>query len=69
MVKILYCIEERTVSVYHSSRSGDVVSDFLKEYQGVVQTDGYIGYDFLDSKKHITHLGCMAHACRKFVAA
>ncbi len=54
---------------YHPSRSGDVASDFLKEYQGVVQTDGYFGYDFLDSKEHITHLGCMAHARRKFVAA
>ncbi len=51
---------------YHASRSGDVPRAFLKNYQGVVVTDGYKGYDFLDSVESIVHAGCWAHARRKF---
>lgn len=53
---------------YHQSRAGDVAADFLDGYQGVVQSDGYSGYDFLDKKEGIAHIGCWAHARRKFVA-
>ena len=52
---------------YHPSRSGKVAADFLCDFQGYVQTDGYSGYDFLDQKKGIHHLGCLAHARRKFM--
>ena len=57
--------------VYHyaPSRSGDVAGSILKGYKGVVQTDGYAGYDFLDSLRDITHIGCWAHARRKFMEA
>jgi len=51
---------------YHPSRSGDVASMFLNGYQGIVQTDGYVGYDFLDTQKEICHVGCWVHARRKF---
>jgi transposase len=51
---------------YHPSRSGDAASVFLKDYKGIVQTDGYGGYDFLDGKKDIVHVGCWVHARRKF---
>ena len=51
---------------YHPSRSGDVASLFLTGYEGYVQTDGYSGYDFLDSRQGIVHIGCWAHARRKF---
>jgi transposase len=54
---------------YHQTRVGDVAATFLDGYQGVVQTDGYVGYDFLDHKKEITHIGCWAHARRYFVDA
>jgi len=27
-----------------------------------VQTDGYVGYDFLDHEKEIHHVGCWVHA-------
>lgn len=54
---------------YHPTRSGDVASAFLREYQGIVQTDGYVGYDFLDTVKGIKHLGCWAHVRRKFMDA
>ncbi len=51
---------------YHPTRSGDVASLFLNGYKGVVQTDGYVGYDFLDTQKEIRHVGCWVHARRKF---
>jgi len=51
---------------YHASRSGDVAAAFLKDYKGIVQTDGYGGYNFLDDKKDILHVGCWVHARRKF---
>jgi len=51
---------------YHPTRSGDVASIFLYGYQGIVQTDGYIGYDFLDKKKGILYVGCWLHARRTF---
>ncbi len=31
-----------------------------------MQTDGYGGYNFLDEKKDVHHIGCWAHARRKF---
>lgn len=52
---------------YHQTRSGDVAKLFLDGYQGVVQTDGYKGYDFLDQKSDVIHVGCWAHARRKFM--
>jgi transposase len=51
---------------YHASRSGDAARKFLEDYQGVVQTDVFKGYDFLDSMVGIIHLGCWTHARRKF---
>ena len=54
---------------YHSTRSGDVASSFLKNYAGAVQSDGFSGYDFLDSNTSILHIGCWAHARRKFMDA
>ena len=51
---------------YHPTRSGDVASAFLKNYKGIVQTDGYNGYNFLEGKKDILHVGCWVHARRKF---
>jgi len=52
---------------YHPTRAGDVAAEFLQEYTGVVQTDGYSGYEFLDDKSGISHMGCWAHARRKFM--
>ena len=52
---------------YHPTRSGDVAKLFLDGYQGTVQTDGYKGYDFLDTRQDVLHVGCWAHARRKFM--
>jgi len=60
---------ERPVLIYqyHPTRAGSVVAAFLGDFQGYVQTDGYSGYDFLDRTKGICHIGCLAHARRKFM--
>jgi transposase len=54
------------VYIYDESRSGSVASEFLGDFQGYVQTDGFSGYDFLDIREGIIHAGCWAHARRKF---
>ncbi|MFC1746474.1 IS66 family transposase [Candidatus Riflebacteria bacterium] len=51
---------------YHQSRGSDVVKNLLQGYEGLVMSDGYAAYDFLDDVPGIIHLGCMAHARRKF---
>ena len=51
---------------YHPTRSGDVASKFLNGYQGIVQTDGYAGYNFLDTRIGIIHIACWVHSRRKF---
>lgn len=51
---------------YHPTRSGDAAKAFLKNYKGHVQTDAYVGYDFLDELEGVTHLGCLAHLRRNF---
>ena len=52
---------------YHPSRGSKVASGFLGDFKGYVQTDGYQGYDFLDLRKEVRHVGCWAHARRKFM--
>lgn len=52
---------------YHPSRSGEVAKKYLDGYKGYIQTDGYAGYDFLDDLPGIVHVGCWAHARRKFM--
>lgn len=51
---------------YHETRSGSVAKEFLRDFTGYVQSDGYSGYDFLDHETEIRHIGCWAHARRKF---
>ena len=53
--------------LYDPSRNGKVAKDFLGDYHGYVQTDGYGGYNFLDTQAGIVHIGCWAHIRRKFV--
>jgi transposase len=54
---------------YHASRSKDIPVQKLQNYTGYLQTDGYSGYNEAGNKKDITHVGCFAHARRKFVEA
>jgi len=54
---------------YHSSRSAGVVNELLGDYQGYLQSDDYVGYHKIGKTEGVTHLGCMAHARRKFIEA
>ncbi|MGF1728462.1 IS66 family transposase [Photobacterium kasasachensis] len=51
---------------YQNSRARACPAAFLGEYGGYLQTDGYQAYDGLTQVKH---LGCLAHARRKFMDA
>jgi len=55
---------------YHPTRSAYHARDFLEGYRGFLQTDGYEGYDAaVRELSGITHVGCFAHARRKFFEA
>lgn len=51
---------------YNDSRGGAVVNNTLSNYQGLLQTDGYSGYNELRHKDGVINLGCWAHCRRKF---
>jgi transposase len=52
---------------YDPSRGSVVPTEFLLDYKGTVQTDGYSAYGFLDYLPNITHIVCWAHARRYFI--
>ncbi len=51
---------------YSPTRSGKVARQLLDGFEGYLQTDGYKGYDGFDESSGIVHVGCFAHARRKF---
>ncbi|MFL7039384.1 IS66 family transposase [Vibrio lentus] len=51
---------------YQNSRARACPVAFLGDYSGYLQTDGYGAYDGLH---HVTNVGCLAHARRKFMDA
>ncbi len=54
---------------YHPSRSVCIPFEYLRGYTGFLQTDGYDGYEEVGALPGVTHVGCWAHARRKFDAA
>ena len=54
---------------YDVSRSEEVPSRLLDGFSGVLQTDGYAGYNQVCRDNPITRIGCWDHARRKFVEA
>ena len=51
---------------YHPSRSASIPLEYLSDYKGFLQTDGYDGYREVGSLPGIMHVGCFAHVRRKF---
>ena len=51
---------------YDPSRSGEVPKRLLRGFEGFLQTDGYEGYTAIGRELGIVHVGCWAHARRKF---
>jgi transposase len=56
-----------TVFVFRETRARDGPREFLGDFQGYLQRDGYVGYDGLGPG--IVHVGCWAHARRHFLDA
>ena len=51
---------------FQMSRGRAGPESFLKKFKGVLQTDGYTGYDQVGAKGGIVHAACLAHVRRKF---
>jgi transposase len=59
-------VERLVLFDYQKTRSREGPLGFLKNFSGILQTDGYEVYKIFDHKPEITLLACMAHARRKF---
>ncbi len=67
---VYYNLAERQVLFkYQTGRAALWPKETLKNYQGYLQTDGYVAYDQFDGVPGITILNCWAHARRKFIDA
>ena len=51
---------------YDPGRGAMVPLRLLEGFKGYLQTDGYAGYNAVVTANGLTHIGCMAHARRKF---
>jgi transposase/sulfur relay (sulfurtransferase) DsrF/TusC family protein len=54
---------------YDPSRGGAVPERLLEGFAGVLQADGYSGYNAVCQRQGVTRIGCFDHARRKFVEA
>ena len=57
-----------TVFDFQLGRGREGPVKFLGQWEGILQTDGYAAYDRVGGPK-LVHVGCWAHARRKFVDA
>ena len=51
---------------YRETRSGEFLKERLKNYTGVIMTDGYSGYNGLGELPGVVLVNCWSHARRKF---
>ena len=54
---------------YDPGRGAGVPKRLLADFSGYLQTDGYDGYNAVVTANGLIHVGCMAHARRKFSEA
>ena len=54
---------------YDPGRGAGVPKRLLADFSGYLQTDGYDGYNAIVTANGLIHVGCMAHARRKFSEA
>jgi transposase len=57
-----------TVFDFRLDRGRAGPKEFLDQWEGILQTDGYSAYDRVGGQR-LVHVGCWAHARRKFVDA
>ncbi|HEY0777407.1 MAG TPA: transposase [Gemmatirosa sp.] len=60
-------VESLVWVAYQASTSPAHPRAVLADYRGVLQTDGAAGLDTLGSPNGVTHVGCWAHARRRFI--
>lgn len=61
--------EKRVLFKYSPGRARGAPEEALRDFSGILQTDGYTAYNDLKTKGNITLAACMAHARRKFEKA
>lgn len=54
---------------YHPGRGKEAPLKFLGEFQGILQTDAYAGYEQFANQEGVIMVGCLAHARRYFEKA
>ncbi len=59
--------EHAVLYAYGSTRSGTFAKNFYRGFAGVLQCDGYAGYNSLS--EDVIRVGCFAHVRRKFYEA
>src|ERR1019366_8104237 len=53
---------------FRLGRGREGPKQFLGQFEGILQTDGYAAYDHIGGPK-IVHAGCWSHSRRKFIDA
>lgn len=63
--------QDRKIVLYNYSqtRREEIPLSLLEGFKGVLQTDGYAGYNKAVKEYSLYHAGCLAHARRKFFEA
>lgn len=64
-----YGNDEHCVFDYTPGRDAKAASAFLVAFAGVLQVDGYTGYNLVAERPDIVRAGCWAHVRRKFFEA
>lgn len=62
-------LSDKKIAYFHysPSRSAEFLKEWLKDFSGVIQTDGFESYDtHLNGLRNVIHAGCNVHARRKF---
>jgi transposase len=54
---------------YRENRTKEGPCDFLKDFHGTLQVDGYEGYAEIIARNGLVHAGCMDHVRRRFEKA
>jgi len=54
---------------YSQTRREEIPLSLLEGFKGVLQTDGYAGYNRAAKEYKLYHVGCLAHARRRFFEA
>lgn len=63
----VYIIDKKyCVLQYQAGRGREGPLGFLKGFTGIIQTDGYAGYNGATKEYKLIHIVCMAHIRRKF---